>query len=218
MQLRGWWVRHCMAGLCACLWGAQAWAADVGLAGVIGSRALLVIDGAEAQPVGVGQSRGGVKVLAVEGSQVTVEIEGKKRVLRIGQNVSAAAGAAGGGEKAILNADGAGHFVTQGAINGAPVRFLVDTGATLVSMGASDARRIGIDVSKGERGMVQTANGVAPAYKVKLNSVKVGDVTLNNIDAMVHHTDLPVVLLGMSFLNRMEMVRDGSVMTLKKRY
>lgn len=211
-------ARHCMAVLISCLCLGQAWAVDVGLAGVIGSRALLVIEGGEAQPLAVGQSRNGVKVLAVDGSQVTVEIDGKKRVLKIGQNISSAAGTAGGGEKAVLNADGAGHFLTVGAINGSAVRFLVDTGATLVSMGAGDARRIGIDVTKGERAMVQTANGLAPAYKVKLNSVKVGEVTLNNVDAMVHHSDLPVVLLGMSFLNRMEMVRDGSVMTLKKRY
>ena len=54
--------------------------------------------------------------------------------------------------------------------------------------------------------------------RVKLDTVRVGEIVLNNVDAMVHQNDLPIALLGMSFLNRMEMQRNGETMTLKKRY
>ena len=66
--------------------------------------------------------------------------------------------------------------------------------------------------------MVNTANGQAAVVRVKLDSVRVGDIVLNNVDALVHQQDMPLTLLGMSFLNRMEMQRDGQTMTLKKRY
>jgi aspartyl protease family protein len=99
------------------------------------------------------------------------------------------------------------------------VRFLVDTGASLISMGASEAKRLGIDYTSGQRTASATANGVVPTYRVKLDEVKVGEITLNNVDGMVHITDnLPSTLLGMSFLNRMEMKRDGGKMTLIKRF
>ena len=116
------------------------------------------------------------------------------------------------------HADGGGHFLTTGNINGTSVKFLVDTGASNVSLGASDARRIGIDISKGQQGFVNTANGQASVTLVKLDTVRVGEIVLNNVDALVHQQDMPFALLGMSFLNRMEMQRNGETMTLKKRY
>ena len=135
----------------------------------------------------------------------------------MGQNV-ASQSSGEGGAKAVLTADSSGHFVTTGSINGTTVRFLVDTGATMISLGAGEARRIGIDSSRGLPATVNTANGQAPVARVKLDTVKVGEIVLNNVDALVHQQDMPLVLLGMSFLNRMEMQRDGQVMTLKKRY
>jgi len=88
----------------------------------------------------------------------------------------------------------------------------------MIAIGASDARRIGLDPKKGEIGYTQTANGVTQVSRVKLNTVRVGDIVLNNVDATVHLQDLPYALLGMSFLNRMEMQRNGESMTLKQRY
>ena len=114
--------------------------------------------------------------------------------------------------------DERGHFVTTGTMNGGTVQFLVDTGATMISMGRGDARRVGIDYRKGQKGLSNTANGVAPVYKVKIDTVRVGEITLNNVDALVHDQDLPWVLLGMSFLNRVEMRREGDNLTLIKRY
>ena len=192
-------------------------AQDVGLAGLLGSKAMLMINGGEPQAVRVGESVDGVKLISIQGDQAIVEVGGKKRPLRIGQHAIGAAPGDGSG-KIVLTADGQGHFITTGTVNGTSVRFLVDTGATMISLGASDARRIGLDPNRGEKGVTNTANGQTVVSRVKLDTVRIGDVTLYGIDATIHQTEMPFALLGMSFLNRMEMQRDGSTMTLKKRF
>ena len=202
--------------LCLCAVG-QVVAQEVGLAGVMGSKAMLMVNGGEPQAVAIGQSLDGVKVVSVNGDQVVIEIGGKKRPLRVGQHAIGAPAADGSG-RIIMTADAQGHFYTTGNINGTSVRFLVDTGATMISLGASDARRIGLDFNRGQKGMSQTANGQTMVSKIQLDTVRIGDVTLHNVDAVVHQTDMPMALLGMSFLNRMEMQRDGNTMTLKKRF
>ena len=195
-----------------------AQAVDVGLAGVFPGKALLTINGGAPRTVAVSATTAeGVKVLAVDGDTATIESDGRKRTLRVGQNVVSQPSDQSAA-KAVLTADGNGHFLTTGSINGTTVRFLVDTGATMISLGASEARRIGIDGGKGQPGMVNTANGQAPVVLVKLDSVRVGEIVMNGVDALVHQQDMPLALLGMSFLNRLEMQRDGPTMTLKKRY
>ncbi|MFT3849835.1 MAG: TIGR02281 family clan AA aspartic protease [Propionivibrio sp.] len=196
----------------------MAQAVDVGLAGLFPGKVLLTINGGSPRIVAVGTTTGeGVKVVSTEGETATLEVEGKRRVLRVGQNV-AAQPSTESSQKVVLTADAAGHFVTAGNINGTTIRFLVDTGASMISLGASDARRIGIDSSKGEQGISNTANGQTVVTRVKLDSVRVGEIVMNNVDALVHQQDMPFALLGMSFLNRMEMQRNGDTMTLKKRY
>ncbi|MDQ5906944.1 MAG: aspartyl protease family protein, partial [Pseudomonadota bacterium] len=73
-------------------------------------------------------------------------------------------------------------------------------------------------ICKGQAGISNTANGQVRVWKVKFDTVRVGDVTLHGVDGLVHETDLPIVLLGMSFLSRMEIRNEGSTMTLKKRF
>jgi aspartyl protease family protein len=204
--------------ICLCLAALPAHAANVGLAGLFPGKALLTIDGGPPRTVAIGvRTVEGVTVLAVEGETATLDVDGKRRVLRVGQNV-AVQPSGSGPASATLTADAAGHFVTTGTINGTSVRFIVDTGASLISLGAGEARRIGIDASRGVPGMAATANGQAVVSRVKLDTVRVGEIVLNNVDAMVHQQDMPIALLGMSFLNRMEMQRNGETMTLKKRY
>jgi aspartyl protease family protein len=203
--------------LIAGLWPLLACGADVGLAGLFPGKALLTINGGAPRTVAVGVTTGeGVKVVAIEGETATIEVDGKKRVLRVGQNVAAQASGAGPA-RIVLTADSRGHFLANGTINGKSVRFLVDTGASLISIGAGDARRMGIDPNKGVRGLVSTANGQATVSRVVLDSVRIGDVVLHNVEGAVHQQDMPA-LLGMSFLNRMEMQRSGDRMTLIKRY
>lgn len=200
-----------------CLAPIAAQAQDVGLAGILGSKAMLIFNGGQPQTVRVGETVDGVKVVAIQGEQVIIEIGGKKRPLRVGQHAVGALSVDGSG-KVVMTADAQGHFFTTGNINGTSVRFLVDTGASMISLGATDARRIGLDFNKGQKGLSNTANGQAVVSKVQLDTVRIGDITLHNVEALIHQNEMPMALLGMSFLNRMEMQRDGSTMTLKKRF
>jgi aspartyl protease family protein len=210
--------RHCtLLGVLSLFIPMTVLAQDIGLAGIMGSKAMLMINGGEPQAVPVGKTLDGVKVLSIQDDQVTIEIGGKKRPLRVGQHAIGAASGDGSG-KITMIADGQGHFYTTGTINGTSVRFLVDTGATMISLGATDARRIGLDFNRGQKALSNTANGQVVVSKVQVDTVRIGDVTLHNIDALIHQNEMPMALLGMSFLNRMEMQRDGSTMTLKKRF
>ncbi|GAB4179850.1 MAG: TIGR02281 family clan AA aspartic protease [Rhodocyclaceae bacterium] len=196
-----------------------AWAAEVALVGLAAARAVLSVDGGAPRMVVVGASLAGVKLIAVQADSATVEVEGKRRTLRLGeQPIRSAEGEAPASGRVILRADPGGHHLTDGAVNGVPVRFMVDTGATFVSLGRADALRAGIDTSRGQAGFTQTANGPAQVWKVRLDTVRVGGITLHDVEGLVHSGDLPVALLGMSFLNRMEMRREGDAMTLRRRY
>lgn len=115
-----------------------------------------------------------------------------------------------------LMADGRGQFYTGGTINGVAMRFVVDTGATFVSLGAADAARAGIKYRQGQPATSNTANGQMRTWLVTLDSVSIGGVTLRSVGAAVSESDHPV-LLGMSFLKRMSVNVDGQVMTLKAR-
>jgi aspartyl protease family protein len=197
----------------------SAHAADVSLAGIFGGKVVLVVDGGAPRTLAVGaRSPEGVKLLSVEGDSAWVDIDGRRVKLRIGENVASTRGGNGAPLAIHLNADAQGHFVSDGAINGAPVRFLVDTGATVIALGRADARRANINTSAAPPIVVQTANGVVRAWRVRLNSVKLGSVTVSNVEAAVMETDMPHVLLGMSFLNRMDMQRNGQIMTLRQRF
>jgi len=161
----------------------------------------------------------GVKLIKATPELALFEINGKRLSLALGTSqLSNGHSIFTASSSVTLVADLRGHFMTTGSINGAMVQFLVDTGATMISMGMSDARRIGVNYLVGERGQTRTANGVARVYRVQLDTVKLGDITLNNVDALVHETEMPFVLLGMSFLNRVEMRRAGTDLTLTKRY
>jgi aspartyl protease family protein len=196
----------------------HAVAAEVALIGLIGDKAaVLAIDGGEPKTVKVGQKWSGITVVSVERGQATVEIEGKRRVLQIGQHYRGAA-VASSRESVTLAADSRGHFFAEGAVNGVHIRFMVDTGASVVVLPASDAIRMGIDYRSGRRGIMQTAAGPADGYLVKLDRVRIGAIELANVEAVVMEQGLAIALLGMTFLNRLEMKRDGQTMMLIRRF
>jgi aspartyl protease family protein len=204
-----------MAALLAA-WAAAAHAADVRVVGVSATRAVVSIDGGAPRTLAIGQKTAeGVTLLAVEGENATFDIGGRRRTLRMGQMYQATGG---GNASVTLKADGRGHFLADGTINGAATRFLVDTGATLIAIPGDEARRLGLSFVNAPQGAVKTAAGVVPAYKIRLDTVRVGGITLNAVDAVVVDRGLDVVLLGMSFLNRTEMRRDGETMVLTKRF
>jgi aspartyl protease family protein len=197
--------------------GAAA-AADVALVGVIGDKAaVLALDGGDPKTVKVGQTWNGITVLSVEKDRATVEFEGRKRVLLHGQHYRSAAPSSDRAQVTLAAGPG-GHFVGEGAVNGNPIRFLVDTGATAIALPASQASRLGIDYRKGQRGISSTANGQVEVYAVSLDTVRLGDIELRSVEAVVFEQGLDTALLGMSFLNRVEMRREGSTMTLIRRF
>lgn len=212
--------RHCkVVLLCLALAMGGAAAADVALIGVIGGKAaVLAVEGGDPKTVKVGQKWNGITVLSVEKDRATVEIDGKRRVLIHGQHYRSESAMRASRESVTLAADARGHFFTDGAINGVQQRFLVDTGASVVVLASTDAARMGLDYRKGALAVVQTANGTAEAHRIKLDSVRVGDITLSSVEAVVIHQAMPVALLGMSFLNRVEMKRDGPNMVLTRRF
>ncbi len=199
------------------LCGGAAFAQAVALTGTMGQRALLVIDG-QPQVLAVGDAARGVKLLALDGDRARVDVKGQVLQLRVG-TAPVSVGSIGGnvGREIVMTAGPGGHFVSDGSINGRAVRFMVDTGATMISMSPGEATRLGIDWQRGERGYANTANGAIAVYRVNLRSVRVGDVEINNVDASVGAAQMPFVLLGNSFLSRFSMRRDSDVMRLELR-
>lgn len=197
-----------------------AHAADISVIGVFpGKGAVLVVDGSGPQSVKIGQKLGGVTVVSVDKAGAVLDYDGRRRTVALGQHVTGAQAGTGRIPQATLSADARGQFSTESTVNGNSMRFLVDTGATLVAIPGNEARRLGIDFAKGQKAIAQTANGPAPVYRIKLDSVKVGEIELLNVDAIVMDGGgLAQPLLGMSFLNRVEMRRDGDTMTLVRRF
>lgn len=194
-------------------------ATEVALAGVFPGKALLVINrGAPRAVAAGGVTPEGVRVVAVEGEVVVAEFDGGRHRLVVGQHAVSVGRDKGGAQLVSIEADGRGMFRSPGKVNGVVMQFVVDTGATFVALGRGDAQRAGLDLTRAEPIMLQTANGVARGWKQPLDAVSVGGVTLRNVEGVVHGTDLPVALLGMSFLNRMEMRRDGSTLQLRQRF
>jgi aspartyl protease family protein len=200
-----------------------AWAASsVTLTGTIGNRAILVVDGAAPKTVAVGERHRDVRLVSLQDGQAVVESgDGRRTTLRMDTPVSigGTARSAGGGTRIVLPAGSGGHFMTDGTINGRTVRFMLDTGATAVALSAADAERIGLDYRKsGTPVRVSTANGITQGYRVQLASVRVGDVEISGVDAIVSPQPMPYVLLGNSFIGRFSMRRDSDQMVLEKRY
>lgn len=211
-------MKRFLAVLLALAAGAAA-AQTVTLQGMLGSKALLVIDGGAPRTVGPGESHKGVKVLSTAGDQAVVEIAGKRHTLRVGEaQVSQGSTASPRGNRIVLTAGSGGHFVTQGAINGRPVQFMVDTGATSVAMGTADAKRLGINFEQGQMVRGNTANGVVTGFLVKLNSVRIGDVEVYDVEAAVLPNNSGHILLGNSFLTRFQMTRHNDQLVLERRY
>jgi len=204
----------------ALLWLAAfpAGATDVNVIGLFPGKAVIVIDRKLPRTLSVGDTVDGVKLLAADSKGATVEVDGKRDTLQMGQHFETA-GQTGERGSVTLFPDDRGHYLADGQVNGAHVRFLVDTGATMVSLPSTEATRLGIDWKKGRKGYSRTANGLSIVYAVMLDSVTLGGITLYNVEGLVHDAaGLDTALLGMSFLARTEMRRDGQNLTLVKRY
>jgi len=208
-----------IAALAAATLVAGAGAADVNVIGLFPGKAVVSINRGPPRTISVGQrTPEGILLVSVDSSSAVVEVEGKRERLEMGQHFESAA-QTGSRNSTTLSSDERGHFRVDGAINGGHIRFLVDTGATLVVISKQDAQRLGIDYRKGKISLAQVADGrTIPVYNVVLDSVTVGDLTLFNVEGTVQEGASSFALLGMSFLGRTEMRREGANLVLTKRY
>jgi len=206
-----------MAGLL--LSGNVAAEIQVNIVGLFSNMAVLMVNGGKPKTLSIGQSIDGVKLLAADSQSATLLIEGKTKKLGMGQALSMGGSSASSSPSVTLYADAQGHFISECKINGAPLKFLLDTGATTVALNSGDAKFAKIDYKRGEPVQVSTANGVVTAYRITISHLQIGGITLNQVQGSVLEGGSPsVVLLGMSALNRLDMKRQDIMMTLTKKY
>ncbi len=189
----------------------------VALSGILGSKALLVVNGSAPRGMAAGESHQGVKVVSVGRDDAVLEIDGARRTVRLGE-APVSVGARGASQRIVLAGDSRGHFVSQGEINGRAMQFMVDTGATTVAIGQPDAERMGLNYKSGQPVRMGTANGVTQGWRLRLDTVRIGDVQVSGVDAVVTPQAMPYVLLGNSFLSTFQMTRTHDQMVLEKRY
>jgi aspartyl protease family protein len=210
---------HSTAGCLALAFSCAVLALDVQVIGLTEGKAVVVIDGGKPRTLQAGQvTPDGVKLISADSQQAVFEINGKRETLTLGRSIRASSPTP---EFATvtLSADARGHFITEASVNGASAKMLVDTGASLVVLSSQDAKHLGVSYLYGEKSLANTASGVAPFYRITLNTLKVGGISLNQVEAGVIEGSFPQMpLLGMSFLNRVEMRREGQNMTLRQRF
>lgn len=194
------------------------WALDVLVKGLFKDGAILQIDGKQRMLRAGETSPEGVFLVAADTRQATLEIDGKRQTLGISRRISTEFAVP---EKSVVRIQSGpgGHYLTPGRINGQPVKFMVDTGATAVSMNLPTARRLGLDYRNGRRVTISTASGVETAYQVTLRSVRVGGIEINSVEGIVSMGDFPSeILLGNSYLSRVDLRRESGVLVLEARF
>ena len=161
-----------------------------------------------------GASFDGVKLVSANSRYAVVEIDGARHQLGISQHIASGFAAAQRNEVRI-NEGAGGHYWAAGQINGHPIRFLVDTGATNIAMNRATAERLGVNYRAGRQAQARTAGGRVPIFLVQLARVSVGGIVMDNVQASVHLDESPAqVLLGNSFLSQLEMQKDNGVLVL----
>ena len=200
--------------------GRPAQAARLTVLGLFKNQAVVQIDGKQ-HLLKVGKDDGppGVKLISADSNQAVIEVNGSQATYTVGSQITTEYAPPTAGTSVIIAPDPQGMYLTAGTINNYPVTFMVDTGASDIAMNRQQARRMGIDYRvDGKESLTQTASGTAKAYSVVLKKVTVGDITLNDVSALVVDGDSPTeVLLGSSFLNRLSMQREGKVLHLIKK-
>lgn len=206
-----------LSGLMLCMTTAVA-VDKVQVLALFPGKAMLSVDGRQRILANGQSSPEGVKLISATPSEASVFFNGETRVLGLGSAVNANYQEHRARAVHIVR-DASGSFVVNGAINGRAVSFLVDTGANVIAMSESEARRLNIPYKTvGKPAAVSTAGGMVQAWAVNLNTVKVGEIGLSNVAAVVVQGNSPTqVLLGMSFLGQLQIQHKSNLMTLKGR-
>lgn len=188
---------------------------QISVQALLGKKAVLLIDG-ERHVLSEGQSGpDGIKVISVDPERAVLEVDGERASYTLGSSVSLSFTE----RKTVsetLFADDRGMYSTIGTINGQPVDFLVDTGATLIAMNRAQAKQLGLRYRiEGEPAGASTASGFVKGYKIRLRSVTVGRIKRTNVEAMVIDGTHPgPILLGMSFLGALKVEKSGNSLTV----
>lgn len=185
---------------------------------LFGGKAMVMIDD-QRRTLSIGQtSPEGVKLIDADSKQAVLEVDGKQKTYKPGGAISLSYAKPEHHEEKIY-ADDRGMFRSVGTINGRTVRFLLDTGATTVAMNKSQAKQLGVDYRmNGERVVISTASDNVKGYRVRLKSVSLGKIKQRNVEAMVIDGDHPgPILLGMSFLGKLQVEKAGEVMKIRQR-
>jgi aspartyl protease family protein len=201
------------------LWliGLPGWATEVRVIGLFTDKALLMIGG-EQKILANGDTYKGVTLESASGRGAVVLINGERQKLGLNQSIHGSFKKPARSVSKIIP-DSQGMYKIYGKINEQSVLFIVDTGATHVTLSGALATRLGVDFKKGQRGLASTAASTVPVWKLKLDSVSVGDIKVHNVDAsVIEGSNLHAVLLGNSFLKHTELQRVGTVMELQKKY
>ncbi|MEJ2687035.1 MAG: TIGR02281 family clan AA aspartic protease [Gammaproteobacteria bacterium] len=199
------------------VWGA---ASDIQVLALFRDHAVLMIDGVRTTLAAGERTPSGVKLLSADSNAAILEVNGRKVRAGLGTDVRPPPAHSTDMPEVRVYRGPSGMFTTVGGINGLPVSFLVDTGASQVAMNAAEAGHLGIDFRVvGTPVRVTTASGIASAFRITLKTVTVGAITLHNVPAVViDGTQPPSVLLGMSFLGQLEMHNQGQCLVLRQRY
>lgn len=210
------WARHLAAGVLLALSGVSAAASRVEAVGLFPDKAVLLIDGTRVV-LDAGEASGGVTLVEADTDHALVRVDGHLRRLTLSHSVGGRY-AEPDRREVRISRDNSGMYSAPGAINGYGVQFVVDTGANAVALSAPLAERLGIDFRRrGTRVAVHTAGGDGVGYRLLLDRVRVGQVMVRQVAAVVLDGPHPArPLLGMSFLGRISMRHEGGLLLLRQ--
>jgi len=193
-------------------------ASQVRVLALFPGKAMVSIDGTRRVLSAGDRSPEGVLLISADPRQAVLEIDGERRTLALSDSVGGIY-AQPSVREARISRSNEGGYSTVGSVNGHTVSFLVDTGASAVVLNEEEARRLGLRFRlEGEKMGVTTASGATMGYAVNLNSVRIGDIRLSNVRAIVLRGDYPrQALLGMTFLGQVEIEHQSGLMVLRSK-
>jgi len=189
-------------------------AVEIEVRALFSGAAMFVIDG-ENQLLKKGQvSRSGVELIEANHKEAVVQINGQTRTLQLSDRISSTFERQEN-VKVLINMAANRQYITAGSINGRPVRYLVDTGANVVAINANTAKMLGLSVEDGVKVNASTASDDLQATMVMVEEMVVGDITRNNVQAIIIDGENPKdILLGMSFLQHVDISEKAGLMVL----
>ncbi len=212
-------LRLILCGLALGLAAGAVAAPQVRVVGLFADAAVLSIDG-QRTLVRAGQTGpGGVEVLQADSRSALLRIDGVEQRLTLDREYNPGGYSAPERQRLTLTRKQDGHYWATGAINGYQMRFLLDTGASSVALNAAHAQRLGIDYRRGKPLQVTTASGVEKGWLVVLRSVKLAELEVTDVEAVVLEGTHPEeALLGMSFLKQVSWRQEQDSLILESRF